>query len=598
MRALSMAWVILLCLVVGVVGDIVTAPPALAGFEVEIVDNFTCPSDHEIGDTDIVKQVPSPNDDGVFGFVLKVYQTALYTAMAQGYCAVRDLVKGPLSAAMLMAVVIFAISFMMGITKFSIREAMVLVFKLSLVIMFALNAQLAMAVIFKFFLGLTTDMIGWLNEGSTSIDFSSPDSDFGKFAAYFDDPDPKRAPCAQQVLLFFSVFAVVFPVLGAPLVLMIMTFVMLFVRAILGFLTALGALSLLMATAPLFIAFALFRTTYGFFDRWLKSMTSYSLQMMLVFFIFWACIGMFDFYGMFTSLERTLAPVPDDQAMLVTPMFGSGSFKLCTPCIGFKYQAPEIGFDKFSCAGGKIGERGATGVALGDTFTSTLKSYAPYVVANITYLLMLLWGVMELLMVAPMMAYSLAGDSSAMSLGGRVGRSAQASGREEQHSFDLGGIDKRMDNFAYGFRFGFDPSFNREVKDKIKVHDPKFGETDSFLFAPVERLGQGLKMGASMAGSEHAAEQAIQMLPQQIEKLAETYTKQANVEKISQTLKIMQSDIDGMRLSVDRGEISEALYESKLANLAEVQNQMEDAKREMTDAETEYMKTINVMEAP
>jgi type IV secretory pathway VirB6-like protein len=561
---------------------------ALAGnaspaFAISINDSFSCNAAAGSPNSRVFTNTTA-SADGVFSYVLIAFQTSLFTAMAQGYCAVRNAVSDTLYAAVLLSVVAFAIAFLMGITRFSVREAMILIFKISLVLVFALNAQVAMSIVFKFFLAVSMDPIGWVN-GNTGVSFTAQDSDFKKMADLFDDT---TRPCSKQVLLFIVLMAGFIPVLGAPVIIAMLTFVMLFVRAILGFLTGLGAVSLLMATSPLFISFALFKTTYGFFDRWLRSMISYSIQMVLVFMIIFVSIGFFDFYAMFDNLESTLAPA--DVARMDSALFNMTVVKdVCMPCQGFKYTPGTVNFVA-SC------DEPRRGLPLSSMVTVSLRLYAPYIVTNILWLMILLWGVMEVITAAPMIAFSLAGDYASMTLGGRVGRTMDPLHRDERHQFDMGGIDNRMDRFITGFKFGYDPSSNSQAFKALREKDPNFGKIDNPLMAPLERIGHGLKMGVGLARSDTTPEAFFQdLVPNNVKAQNNYYKQQEVTAKNQQYMTVARANRDNARSQVAAGTLPEEALKRIQADYEAAKEEFALSQQELERLESEYMKTVDVM---
>ena len=609
-----------LCLVLAIlsvfVGAASYAPPAYAGFALEIRDDFNCTSQ-----PDIVRTIPTPSTDSqVFTFILNVYQASLFTVMAKGYCAMREVAAGPISAGLLLAVVVFGIAVLIGATRLTIREGMMLLVKMSLVLMFALNAQLTMSIAFKFFYNMSDSMMGWVDpnaltflNGSTTtstatpspfpsvIPVGDPDSSFGRFAGYFNETKMvggkavSAHPCAGPLFLFLTVFAAIFPVIGAPLVVMLLTFVMIFIRSLLGFLVAMGALCMLMTTAPVFIGFALFRVTYGFFDRWLKSMISYSLQMVLVFFIVWTALGMFDFFNMFTNLEKALAPPPDATYSL---LFGNTETPtICTPCVGFEYAnpstagvSPTVGFDQFKCANTPKGQNAAVGVPITANLTETVPTFGAYLVTNIIYLLVLLWAIKEMIVAAPQIAFQLAGDTSSMSVGGRVGRSETPKGSQERYSFEFGeesnSLDRRMDKMTEYIRFAVDSGYKLDIKEKIRDTNPEFLQGNA-----LSRLSQGIQLGWVLQDSNLSEAQIYEHLPQHMQKESKRATSEQERIKIQGQLEAKRASLRRVQQLRENGEISEDQlaafvkdYQTEEAALEEQLEKEDQARQDLRDS--------------
>jgi hypothetical protein len=73
------------------------------------------------------------------------------------------------------------------------------------------------------------------------------------------------------------------PPVAIFLILMVILYIGLYARALLGYLTALVLISFLFVLAPLFVSFSLFKATEKLFQQWIKYLITYSLQMIIVF---------------------------------------------------------------------------------------------------------------------------------------------------------------------------------------------------------------------------------------------------------------------------------------------------------------------------
>lgn len=76
------------------------------------------------------------------------------------------------------------------------------------------------------------------------------------------------------------------PPLFLIVIYLILSIIKAFAQAIIGYLLALLGITFLFTVAPIFVSFALFRVTAGWFEVWLKHLASFTLQLMIVFTFF------------------------------------------------------------------------------------------------------------------------------------------------------------------------------------------------------------------------------------------------------------------------------------------------------------------------
>lgn len=512
------------------------APVARAQEILVVNQSFACSKTNQ---EPIIQQssMPDPSKTGLdepLKHVLVTWQAALFNSVAFGYCGMVELVKPPLMAAAMLAVIIYALSFLFGLTSLSARGTMILIFKISLVLMFALNAEIAMKVIYGFFLSVSQDAISWMNIG-TDKPLLSQDKSLRDFAALFSDHPPPGATadakaCAGTVMFFLLFVLIAFPIIGGPVFAMFLTFLFMFIRAMLGFLVALGAVALLMAASPMFIAFAMFRTTHSFFDRWLQAIISYTLQMIIVFAIILIAFKIFDFWAMFTGLVQTMRISPGMIKQIQGYDFTFGGriddvtkgVQFCTPCRGghfsmtlaMKAGAPP--FSGFSCP------PHAGGVSFFEAFIQY--EFFKFLLFNGMLVTMVLWGINEILEAMPSIAQTLAGSGYAMNLGGG------GANNDSRGGFGFGTFDKASRNFTAGFRYGYDPGFQMDTKTAIRKVDPTYLDPGGPVEAVPNRFKIAFQQGAAFAGSSHTPEEIYALEVDKysrIDELRQTKEKQA-----------------------------------------------------------------------
>ncbi len=504
----------------------------------------------------IITNPPDPNALGLdkpLEHVLTAWQASLFNAIAYGYCGMRALIEGPLLAAGLLAIVIFGITFITGMNSLSAKAVIVMIFKIGLVLMFALNGEIAMKVIYGFFLALTDDAVHWLmagNNATGATPLSSQDVAIGTFAKLFGngltDIDPAAASCSSTVLLFIVFLLLLFPIFGAPVITMFITFLFMFIRAILGFLVALGAVALLMAASPMFIAFALFRTTHSYFDRWLQAIISYSLQMVIVFGIIVISFELFDFWSMFKSLVNTMRPSPDVVSWMQAYKINLGTTQICTPCEGGSFLLSEAiktttvngvttGTPAFSGYHCPANAKGISRVI--DIFVQY--DYLKYLIFNTIVVTMVLWGINEILSQSSAIAHELSGKGSAMNLGG--------AGGDSRNGIRFGGFDVVARNFTAGFRYGYDPGYAMDTKRAIREKRPGYLDSGGVVESIPTRFKNGFMSGIEFAKSERSPDNILATLPRQLEfgdKMNRTYEE---LNKSDTRLARLDEQIQGLR---------------------------------------------------
>ncbi len=513
-------WLLLIVSLGGMVFSSTQAQAAGSGFDyISVNQSFSCPSSTASGNPvnpHMINETIDPDNAGIdepFKHVLLAWEAALFDSLALGYCAVRELVEPPLLAAGVLAVLIYGASVLFGLTSLSARESMILIIKISLVLMLALNAEIAMKLIYGFFLSVSQDTISWFYSAADNP-FSGQDGQFKKFAALFStnpiiDPQdnlPSDAPtCAGTAIIFLFFIFLVFPIVGGPVFAMMLTLIFMLIRAALGFMVALGAVALLMAASPMFIGFAMFRNTRSFFDRWLQAIISYTLQMIIVFAVIMITYHLFDFWDMFKGLLQAMRISPSEITDLRSfgISFGKSGevVEFCTPCIGGKFNfVPGMApFHGFECPPN----------AKGTTYLASLKHFEffKYILYNGLSVLLVIWGVNEILEQLPSIAQTLGGSGYAMNLGGG-GANSDARG-----GFGFGNFDKVARNFSAGFRYGYDPGYQQSIKDSIRQYDPDYLKNDSIVRAIPNRFAMAFQQGAEFSKSDMSPDEIFSTLP-------------------------------------------------------------------------------------
>ena len=238
------------------------------------------------------------NNGGIFARTLFVFKDTIGAAMSSMYCAVADSLRGALMAAITVVIIVFGVGIITGMVNFTLKDASIYLMKIALVWSFAMDPAWGIGIGYKFF-------VSFAEEGA-SIAMSAMTAATGQAAPTITSPDTiitnsingvvngdggtintaladvpltclgVLLPLAALLLLFMP-FVIIF------IILMIIQYIALFVKAMLGYLSALVLISFLFIFAPLFLGFALFRTTMPLFQSWIKFLTSFALQIVVMF---------------------------------------------------------------------------------------------------------------------------------------------------------------------------------------------------------------------------------------------------------------------------------------------------------------------------
>lgn len=285
------------------------------------------------------------------------YESLVGNVFSQMYCRMQHAMLQPLAAVMTLFVIGFGVMFLIGLVELSAKEAIVRLLKLALVWAFATNAEYGMGIAYNFLInapkeGMTlmlSSITPEADDPSTPIDESSqkagdllqkplqivlPLPVALQCKAYEIDgkePSPaikeqcdkwgmsgntRRSTITSQtrgsteilkVLLLLTLFMIFLP----PVFTMVMGFliqvIVTFVRTFVAYLLAIAGIALLLTLSPIFLSFALFKTTYEYFSSWIRYLSSFAIQIIIIF-GFLALIRLLNPADFFANLIATSYP--------------------------------------------------------------------------------------------------------------------------------------------------------------------------------------------------------------------------------------------------------------------------------------------------
>ena len=247
--------------------------------------------------------------DHIISSIICQFVDVLDHVMVSVYTGIRAAFMAPIRAMLTLYIAVFGAQVLMGTAQLHARDILGRLVKIALVWMFATDVQYGVGVAFTFYVGimaeggqiiLNTIFTGQQNE-ICGLDYSkylingnSAPSDAMPLFGFFDDLisctfKSSNGLNVTKVMGFFLAVGFLYPPLMMIFSWWVQTTVFAVARTVLGFLTALAAITFLISLAPIFLSFMLFQVTNHYFENWLRFLTAYSVQVVLVFGIvaFW-----------------------------------------------------------------------------------------------------------------------------------------------------------------------------------------------------------------------------------------------------------------------------------------------------------------------
>lgn len=259
---------------------------------------------------------PQPDLENLFSGFVCVYQQIVDEIMTNLYYAMLEYFAPPFIAALTLFLITVGVTFAMGILPFTTRDIMLVLTKIVLLTSFALNPELMIDIVYRGFIGFmrqTTDAaVSGLLTGHPNITpsvagiFSWMDDQLFEFIDMQDNAR-QAGNCENDVLALLFGLAVTMPPVFLIALYLLFQLIMVFIRTTLGYLLAITGIMFLTTMAPLFFGFGLFKFTVGYFDKWLKYLLSFAVQIFVVF-SFIAVVLNFDFSEKLDGVLDTIKP--------------------------------------------------------------------------------------------------------------------------------------------------------------------------------------------------------------------------------------------------------------------------------------------------
>ena len=207
---------------------------------------------------------------GIFGRVVCYFKNTVGNVVSQTCTAPSSCsCRAPSRCYLTLFIAVMGIFIMTGIAQFSVREIMINVLKIALVYGFATNAAWGIGIGYALFMGLaeqgSTLVLSSGNMPAGGSTLTSPDMVIGGLlnlttlgntsSSIFPSTLQTSPQCAFNLILLFVLLIIFAPYLAVFIGNVIMQYLWIYIRALLGYLTALVLIGFLFVLSPLFHLF-------------------------------------------------------------------------------------------------------------------------------------------------------------------------------------------------------------------------------------------------------------------------------------------------------------------------------------------------------
>lgn len=323
MGALTLAWLL--------------AMPANA-HAYALTDGFTCQGPTPQGALFDSGRTCDISTASIFSGLVCQFEQVVSEVFSHLYCAIQDAALDPMKKLLTLFIAIFGVLFLTGMIPFTAKEMLVALIKVALVWAFATQAEYGIGVAYTFFMGAAQEGITWVLSVFKPADATSWQADdairnmdtivFNQMIPGNQVPGGADANnCQRSILALAAMLLIALPPVFLIVAYATIQTLLVFGRAMLGYLTAIAGITFLMTLAPIFLGFALFKVTFHLFEKWLQYMITFALQMVIVF----AFIALVEMVSIGDFLSAVLNMIhPYDPLVHYAPI--RKLFELCSIC--------------------------------------------------------------------------------------------------------------------------------------------------------------------------------------------------------------------------------------------------------------------------
>ena len=234
----------------------------------------------------------------IFSTIICQFVTMVNAIMGKLYCSIQAAIQPVVMLAVVVFVAIYGVQMIMGTAQLNAGEVITRVIKMCLVLWLVTDAQFGVSAgisyMFNFFMAFIADSSRWvvtvLDRGSGMGVYQNFGYNAGVTATFFyidnwiyNALTGALSPANGKVIGFFVAMAVALPSIFYMGIYWLSSLVVMLIRTLISFLMAVVAIAFLLGLSPIFLSFLLFKSTFSYFDQWLRFMVSYALQVMVSF---------------------------------------------------------------------------------------------------------------------------------------------------------------------------------------------------------------------------------------------------------------------------------------------------------------------------
>jgi hypothetical protein len=211
------------------------------------------------------------------------FQQILNEIVKRMYCGIQYRLADTLNAVILIYIMVYAIMFTLGLSALTAKEITTRMIKIALIWAFAMNASWGVGIAFYGLVGGIETAIGWVLNTLTGGTMTGHGFFLYLDQLIFTQLTGGLTAEGYALLGFFATLFVLMPPVFFLFATYMITVLTALTRALISYLLGLSAIAFLISLGPIFISFAMFKSTYTFFDSWLKYLVSFALQIVMIF---------------------------------------------------------------------------------------------------------------------------------------------------------------------------------------------------------------------------------------------------------------------------------------------------------------------------
>ncbi|MCC7259437.1 MAG: type IV secretion system protein, partial [Alphaproteobacteria bacterium] len=220
----------------------------------------------------------------IFSYTVCNVEQILGEVFGEMWCAVSEAAMGPVAAVLVLYVAITGLMLTLGMIELTGAEIAKHVVKIGLVWVFVTNPDYALGIVYRFYMFVLKDGIDIVFTGTNPAGVNSTTDVMHHLdiaaEKIFGGPEDEGITfmAAVSALLFTPGGNITGPMLAAEALFSFFVFA----RTVMAYLISIAGMVFLLTLGPIFIPMALFSKTSDIFERWVKHITSFALQPIII----------------------------------------------------------------------------------------------------------------------------------------------------------------------------------------------------------------------------------------------------------------------------------------------------------------------------